>query len=127
MSAATKQMLRERIAAQRVDEPSDRETIEVPSRTGRHVHSVNLRAHKCTCSDFYFRKAFCYHMRVARWSVWLNISVAEVLANLLRGKERFGCKAGAGCSFCASGSAAHPSRDSYLHELEMSVSRDIAA
>lgn len=129
MSSAVKQMFRERIASAEtppVAESAKPQSVAVPSRTGRHVHSVNLSAGRCSCSDSFYRKAFCYHQRIARWSVWLKISVAEVLANLERGKKMFGCGR-AGCSFCPTGSAIHPSHNSYLHEFEMSVSRDIAA
>lgn len=106
--------------------PAKPQTIEVPSRSGSHVHSVNLAARKCSCQASFYSKLFCYHLRVARWSVWLKISVAEVLANLQHGKELFGCGR-AGCSFCASGSVIHPGHQSYLYEFEMSTCREIEA
>lgn len=76
--------------------------VLVPSASFNGNHQVRLAEKKCTCLGNQYGKKFCRHLKIARWSKRLSISVAEVLRRI---------KAGCGsldCSFCLDARSAYP-------------------
>lgn len=78
------------------------EVVLVPSSSFNGNHQVRLAERKCTCMGNQYGKKFCRHLRIARWSKRLSITVAEVLR-----RAAAGC-ASLDCSFCLDHSSTYP-------------------
>ncbi len=111
--AAAKEYFREQIdeatyrEARAAHQSQPRGDERVRSRSNPQIaHFVNLEERKCSCPANYFGKKFCYHLRVARWAKWLQISIAEVIARLAEVEEHGGCGQ-VTCSPCV-GASSYP-------------------
>lgn len=95
--------------------------VVVPSRTkANKTYFVELSRRRCSCPDSRINKNFCYHLKVARWSARLALSIAEIVRRV-----NAGCRHAIYCSFCMEQKDYHPDRESRLQMSDREVVRQI--